>query len=871
MQTILNKFTSRLINVLENSKILALSLNKKQIDTEDLFWALIESKGSIAREILDKSGFNLNEKKKNKLLNKIFVNNFNDSKKQIIFSDLAKRVIEKSVSLAARFDQFYISTEHLLFSLIDVNNFKMRKILLSNGVDGQKVVQQLELVFESAIGFETMSQTVEKLGKMMSDIGVPEEDIFNQMDKIIEQSNLLPETETKNQPVKKVLVKETSHNKDAGQKKYKIKKQKKMLLSYFARDLTDSQVQKNIDPVVGRSDEIKRVIQILSRRTKNNPVLLGEPGVGKTAIIEGLGKKILQADVPDILLNKKIYSLDLNTIVAGAMVRGEFEARIKQIIEEVKNNPDIILFIDELHNVVGAGSMPGSMDVANILKPALARGELRCIGATTFIEYKKYIEEDAALDRRFQTVQVLEPSTEEAIEILQGVKNNYEKHHLVKITDEAIQSAVEFSSQYLPEKFLPDKAIDLIDEAAAKIKVDSNIIDEDLRKLKLLEKKIEEIDEQKINKVKNEDYPTALKLKQKEVELQNEYFATQERISQKQIVDKWIGKITVQDVAEVVSQATGTPLENLVSLKKRLINIEKRLAKKIIGQDDVLKQLAFYLKRAKAGLSGKNRPLGSFMFLGTTGTGKTETAKVLAQEIFKRKNKQASLARFDMSEFADKFNLSRLIGAPAGYIGYKEGGRLTETVRRNPYCVVLFDEIEKAHPEVFNILLQILDQGELTDASGKKVNFKNTIIILTSNLGSDELNKKSIGFGSDWKNNEITQEKLMQTFRPEFLNRLDKILLFKPLSIKSMEKIVVLELNKLNKNLESKNIKLIFDKKIIQMLVQEAYSFQTGARNVRRVVENRIENNLADKILSSEIKNGEIINIGWDKEVVFKK
>ncbi|MCG2686533.1 ATP-dependent Clp protease ATP-binding subunit [Candidatus Parcubacteria bacterium] len=780
----------------------------------------------------------------------------------IEFSATAKRVIERAVSLAARFDQAYVSTEHLLFALIDVDNLKINKLLMDNGVNGKKMVEQLFLVLDSAVNFERMSQTVEQLGKMLSDVDAPEDEIFKQMDKVMDFAGLLPEDAEQEQAKnKEVMVKE---------RKYARKKTKKTLLNFLARNLTDEKEQKNIDPVIGRDDEIKRVVQILSRRTKNNPVLLGEPGVGKTAIIEGLAKKISQGDVADILLNKKIYALDLSMLVAGASMRGEFEARLKQVIEEVKNDPDIILFIDELHNVVGAGSLPGAMDAANILKPALARGELRCIGATTFNEYKKYIEEDAALDRRFQPVQVLEPSIEEAVQILQGVKSNYEKHHLVKISDEAISSAVELSVQYLPEKFLPDKAIDLIDEAAAKLRVEANVVDEDLRQLKLIEKKIIEIEEQKFEYVKKEDYPTALKLKEKEIVWQDKYMASQEKILQTPKVDKWLGQIKVKDIAEVVSQATGLPLENLVNLENQLVNVEKRLSQKIVGQNEVLKQLVFYLKRAKAGLAGKQRPLGSFMFLGPSGVGKTETAKVLAQEIFSRKNKSAGLVRFDMSEFTDKFNLSRLIGAPAGYIGYKEGGRLTEAVRRNPYCVVLFDEIEKAHPEVFNILLQILDEGELTDASGKRVNFRNTVIILTSNLGSEKFEMRNIGF--EWQNNGIPSSQLnpkspigtrddlisqtKEIFKPEFLNRLDKILVFKSLSLKSMEKIVEMELNRLVHNLANKNIKLVWNEKFVQALGHEAFSFETGARNVRRVVEQRVENKLADKILSRQIKPG---------------
>lgn len=842
MPTNLEKFTSRCNQVLENSKARAFKLRKKQIEAEDIFWALTQARGSLALEILNKAGFRTRKIELSPTGSLIKNDN------QLAFSTQSKRVIEKSVAMAAEMDHIYVGTEHLLHALLDIKDKQINKILLDNKIDKKKTLEQLKIVFQATLNFGQMAEMVNQMGDLVA-MADGDDELLREAVKARELTS--PQKMVKQEDKKKRVI-------------TKREKPKLSLLNHFAYNLTDEKNQQGIDPVIGRQKEIERIIQILSRRTKNNPVLLGDPGVGKTAIVEGLAKKIVQGDVPDILLNKKIYSLDINMLVAGAMMRGEFEARLKQVIDEVKNNPEIILFIDELHNIIGAGSVMGTMDAANILKPALARGDLRCIGATTYKEYKKHIEEDPALERRFQPVQVAEPSIEETIQILQGIKDNYEKHHLVKITDEAIEAAANLSQRYLPEKFLPDKAIDLIDETASRIKINSGIVDEDLRQLKLLEDKIESLDLVKSEQVKNEDYPQALKIKQEQNNIYEQILGLEDKLAIKE--DKWLGKVKARDVAQLISSMTGVPLTNLVGLyKNKILNLEKLLSKRIIGQSEILKELAFYLKRSQAGLSGSDRPLGSFMFFGPSGIGKTETAKVLSEEVFANASKKGSLIRFDMSEFAESFNISRMIGSPAGYVGYKEGGRLTEAVRRNPYSIILFDEIEKAHPEVFNILLQILDDGILTDATGKQVNFKNTIIILTSNLGSENVNSLNMGFGGQGQRafqNDIVQ-KAKEKFRPEFLNRLDKILVFKSLDMKSIEKIVELQLKELAKSLANKKIKLSCTKNLVINLAKLSYSPESGARNVRKTIEDKIENELANYILNGKIKAGNEVGLGW--------
>jgi ATP-dependent Clp protease ATP-binding subunit ClpC len=632
--------------------------------------------------------------------------------------------------------------------------------------------------------------------------------------------------------------------------------QQPSMLDLFSTNLTSDTVQKNIDPVIGRKDEINRLIQILSRRTKNNPVLLGDPGVGKTAIIEGLAKKILHGEVPDVLAEKKILSLDLSAIVAGTMYRGEFENRLKQIIDEVKQDENIILFIDEIHNIIGTGSSAGSLDAANILKPALARGQLRCIGATTHEEYKKFIESDKALERRFQVVMVDEASEDETFEILKGIKENYEHYHAVGITEDALRAAVSLSKRYLPDKKFPDKAIDLIDEAASHTKV-ARKFSTQTKRIKELERSLKSIQETKRNYILNENYTQALNIKdQEDIVLQelNALKAVKEKNK-----PELVGEITAHDIASVVSQATGIPLSEIeASEKKQLTNLERYLQKHLFGQNEAIARVAETIRRSRSGLSDPRKPLGSFMFLGPSGVGKTEMARLLSRMLFNRDN---ALIRIDMSEFAERFNVSKLIGAPAGYVGYKEGNQLTDAVRKKPYSVILFDEIEKAHPDVFNLLLPVLEDGYLTDATGKQVNFRNTIIIMTSNIGLKEFtNQATVGFSLDdgthnFKRQEM-QEYIMRSlkdhFRPEFLNRLDNIVIFDPLTEATAKKIVQRELKEVEERLSLRGQRLAIDQGVVKRLVAE-FKPQEGARSLKRAVQRLVIDQLAEKLLSGTL------------------
>ncbi len=865
----IKKTTSRFEKALQYSQVKALQDKKKQIEPVDMLLALLEVDGSIAREVLLREGYQ--ERKEVKSLIKQDI--LNTPKKEVRFSTASKSVIQKSVALAAKMKHPYIGTEHLLYALLEKKDINLEKILGKN-FSREKALEQLKFVFESTLNFNQLQQMVDNMQEDMQDpVSLEEEGLMDKIKDIYSQGKFFSgegvgrENEDFSTATK---LRSGKENKKAG------------MVGLFAKELTNKEVQKQIDPLIGREEEVKRLIQILSRRNKNNPVLLGDAGVGKTAIVEGLAKKIIEGAVPDVLINKRIFALDINMMVAGAMMRGEFESRLKKVIDEVKNDPDIILFIDELHNVVGAGSAGGTMDAANILKPALSRGELRCIGATTFEEYKKYIEEDPALERRFQPVKVFEPNQNQAVEILKGVKENYENHHLVKINEEAIKNAVDFSSRYITDRNLPDKALDLIDEAAARIKVESGIVDEDMRKLKLVQSKWEDLEDKKQNLVAEEKYEAALKLREKQESIMQEMNELENEMFSKNKEQKFLGRVTTEDVAKAASQISGVPLENILSTQgKQIKTLLKGINKRIVAQDKVKKELFFYLKKAKLGLAAETRPLGCFMFLGPSGVGKTYTAKVLADEFFGTVDKKSNLVRFDMSEFSEKFNISRLIGSPAGYVGYKEGGKLTEAVRRNPYSVVLFDEIEKAHSEVYNLLLQIMDEGYLKDATGKYVDFRNTIIILTSNLGAQKFYQANIGFGEDGVNtsNEEEQYKQIQrevkkqvknTFKPELVNRLDKIFVFKPLAEKSLEKIVEIELSRLRQVFKKYNLKLSWSKRLVKHLAHKAYSPKSGARKVRQTVQQKVENKLVEEIMEKDLKNQQVTLDYIKKQVVIK-
>lgn len=743
-----------------------------------------------------------------------------------ILSENLKLTIEKSAIVASQYGYQFIGTEHFLYGLITTPTNKAKVILSKLGIDLGELEQNLLAVFENISKFPEISPN--------------------------DAHNHGPER--------------------PGQGPQNMDMKKGNMLEYFTTDLTKKAVQGSVDPVIGRKREIERLVSILGRRTKNNPVLIGEAGVGKTAIVEGLALAISRREVPDTLLDKKILSLDLALIVAGSMFRGEFENRLKQIIDEVKGNPDIILFIDELHTMVGAGATTGSLDAANILKPALARGELRAIGATTLSEYKKYIEHDAALERRFQPILVEEPSKEESIEILKGLRPNYERHHNIAITDEAINAAVELSSRYIQDHFLPDKAVDLVDETAAFLR-STQVGSKLLRNKKKIEHDLRALEEEKTKAVLAQDFNTALHLR-----AQEEKLLKQKNDLEKNEPEQPLNptrSITAEDIANTVSLMTKIPLQKLSHNEaSKLISLEKTLKSRIVGQNEAIVEIAKTIRRSRAGITDPHRPIGSFVFLGPTGVGKTETAKVIAQEIF---GDPEALIRVDMSEFMERHNVARLIGAPAGYVGYEEGGRLTESVRRRPYAVILFDEIEKAHPDVFNVLLQILEDGQLTDAGGKKVNFANTVIIMTSNIGMRELTIQAakIGF-ADHKNSDPEKQKLEKEYevikdgvleslkkelRPELLNRIDKVLVFKPLGFDQLKKIAVLQLSELAKRLEQQNVELKSSSSVAKFIAERSFDKAQGARFIRKNIQDLISDPLAEMIITQNLKQGATVSI----------
>ncbi len=641
----------------------------------------------------------------------------------------------------------------------------------------------------------------------------------------------------------------------------------------FAIDLNEKAKQGKIDPVIGRKDEINRVIQILSRRNKNNPVLIGEPGVGKTAIAEGLAERIVSHDVPEILKNCRVISLNMSSVVAGTKYRGEFEERLKKVIDEVKKHKDWILFVDELHTLVGAGSTEGSMDAANIMKPALARGELRCIGATTLKEYKKYIEKDAALERRFQPVKVAEPTPEDTLAILKGLQDRYEAFHKAKITDEALKAAVELSGRYITDRFQPDKAIDVIDEAAAKVRMQASSTPDDL---KAKEEKLASILKEKEAAVSSQDFEKAAQYRDEAKKVQSEIALRKK---------DWKGAdhdhltVTEEDVAEVVSKWTGVPLENLKkSDSERLLHLEDELHKRVVGQEEAVHAVATAIRRARAGMKDPKRPIGSFLFLGSTGVGKTELARALAECMF---GSEKNMIRFDMSEYMEKHEVSRLVGAPPGYVGYEEGGQLTDAVRKTPYSVILFDEVEKAHMDFFNILLQVLDDGRLTDGQGRTVDFTNCVIIMTSNLGSHLLQgeMKKLGFSSEKKEEKETfedvKEKMMtevkHAFRPEFINRIDEIIVFHPLTAENLSAIVNLMLSKVEEKVAHLHLKLSVTEEAKKLLIDHGSDMEYGARPLRRTIQKEVEDPISELILSEGLDKKETLTIdAKDGKLTFK-
>ncbi|MEA2089078.1 MAG: ATP-dependent Clp protease ATP-binding subunit [Patescibacteria group bacterium] len=814
MQKFFNKFTINYKDAIARAYNLALEKHHSIIEPEHIFYSLITQKGTFANQILKKTKTALPEIKKELSIN----NNNLNSKKKIIprLSISSINLIKKSAIIANSFKHKFIGTEHLLNALIKANNPKIKNFLKAKKIDLTRLEEQL-------------ASTLKTISK------------FSQIPKITKQPYPLEEINFFDE---KMIPEENN----------------------FLIELTKESIAETFDPVIARDEEIEKIIQILCRRKKSNPLLLGETGVGKTAIIEGLAKKIIEMDVPPILFGKKIIKLDLGSAIAGTMFRGEFESKLKYAIEEIQNDPNAILFIDEIHNIVGAGASSGSLDAANILKPALSKGKLSLIGATTFADFKKQIEKEQALIRRFEVVQIEEPSVEKSKKILNSIKKHYEKFHKIKITDQAIDSAIHISERYITNKFLPDKAIDLIDKAASSVKLKKQKHNFDFLQNKFTEK-ANELQIEKRKYIANENYESALNLKKQEKILLQEFKVFKK--FREQIEMDSLGKITGQDIIKTASKTTNIPIEqiNLID-KKNILNLEKKLNEKIIGQKKPINIVSKYLKRSLLNMSHPDRPLGSFIFLGSTGVGKTELAKQIAKLVFGKKN---SFIKFDMSEFNDKFNASKMIGAPAGYVGYEEGGKLTEFVKHNPYCLILFDEIEKAHPDIFNLLLQILEDGILTSADGRSVNFKNTLIILTSNIGVKEFySKNSIGFGSGENNdfdfnalkNKINK-KVKNILRPELLSRLDQILIFNPLNKKDIKEIVKLQLKNLDERLLEKNIKLGYNKKIIEQLASMAYIPEQGARAVRKIIQSKIEDQLIDIIL--ENKKNSFIKMGNEK------
>jgi len=725
-----------------------------------------------------------------------------DTAQTIHYTPRAKKVIELSMDEARKLGHSYVGTEHILLGLIREGEGVAARVLNNLGVSLNKARQQvLQLLGSNDSGGHQGGASV-----------------------------------SANTPT----------------------------LDSLARDLTAIAREGSLDPVIGRGKEIQRVIEVLSRRTKNNPVLIGEPGVGKTAIAEGLAQQIVNNEVPEILRDKRVMTLDMGTVVAGTKYRGEFEDRLKKVMDEIRQAGNIILFIDELHTLIGAGGAEGAIDASNILKPSLARGELQCIGATTLDEYRKYIEKDAALERRFQPIRVDEPTAEESVQILKGLRDRYEAHHRVSITDAAIDAAVKFSDRYISDRFLPDKAIDLIDEAGSKVRLRSYTTPPNLKELEV---RLEEVRKEKDAAVQSQEFEEAASLRDTEQRLREQLEETKKSWKEKQ--GKENNEVTVEDIADVVASWTGIPVKKLAQTETaKLLNLEEVLHSRVIGQEEAVKAVSKAVRRARAGLKDPKRPIGSFVFLGPTGVGKTELARALAEAMF---GDEDAMIRIDMSEYMEKHSTSRLVGSPPGYVGYEEGGQLTEKVRRKPYAVILLDEIEKAHPDVFNILLQVLEDGRLTDSKGRTVDFRNTVLIMTSNVGAEALKRnKFVGFNiqdtvQDYKDMKgKVMEELKKAFRPEFLNRIDEIIVFHALERKHLDEIVTLLSNQLVKRLKEQDISLELTEAAKAKISQEGYDPEYGARPLRRAIQKHIEDRLSEELLKGTVLNGQLVIVDVD-------
>ncbi len=824
------RFTEKAIKVIMLAQEEARRLGHNFVGTEQILLGLIGEGTGVAAKVLKSLGVNLKDSRIE--VEKIIGRGSGFVAVEIPFTPRAKRVLELSLEEARQLGHNYIGTEHLLLGLIREGEGVAARVLENLGIDLTKV----------------RTQVIRMLGET-AEVGS-----------------------------------------GAGSSKGSVKT---ATLDEFGTNLTKLASESKLDPVVGRHAEIDRVVQILGRRTKNNPVLIGEPGVGKTAIAEGLAQRIQQGEIPDILEEKRVLTLDIGLLVAGTKYRGEFEERLKKIMEEIKSAGNVILVIDEVHTLIGAGAAEGAIDAANILKPALARGELQCIGATTLDEYRKHIERDAALERRFQPVMVGEPSIEDTIEILKGLRERYEQHHRLKITDEALDAAAHLGDRYISDRFLPDKAIDLIDEAGSRVRLINSKLPPEAKQI---DKELREIQKQKEESVREQNFDQAGQLREKEIalstkikellenkkEAQNENTVSDDdnvtktplNISQNPVVSE-------EDVAHIVASWTGVPVQKLTETESvKLLNMEDTLHKRLIGQDEAVKAVSRAIRRARVGLKNPNRPIASFIFSGPTGVGKTELTKALASYFF---GSEEAMIRLDMSEFMERHTVSKLIGSPPGYVGFNEGGQLTEAVRRRPYTVVLFDEVEKAHPDVFNLLLQLLEEGRLTDSKGRTVDFKNTLLIMTSNIGSKVIEKGGGGLGFEFSGESIedsqynrikslVNEELKQYFRPEFLNRLDEIIVFRQLTKDEVKDIAEIMLKEVFSRINEKGIKLNVTDAFKERLVEEGYNPSYGARPLRRAVMRLLEDSLAEEVLSGRIKDGDValVDVDENKKVTVK-
>ena len=791
------------------------------------------------------------------------------------FTDRAQEAAQKAAEIIQRYGHNQIDTEHILLALIEQQDGVVSQLLGIMSVDGAMLRDRLDQMLRespkaSIYGGGTGQVFITPRVKRV--IEVANQEATNLHDEYISTEHLfLAIVEEKDTPSSR-LLKENGITKErvldaiqqlrGGQKVTDRKSETHYrTLEKYSRDLTKLAAENKLDPVIGRDKEILRVIQVLSRRSKNNPVLIGEAGVGKTAIVEGLAQKIASNDVPEILIGKKVISLDLGAMIAGSRFRGEFEERLKASLEEIqRSSGEIILFIDELHTVVGAGAAQGAMDASNMLKPALSRGELQCVGATTLNEYQKYIEKDAALERRFAPVYVDEPSVDDTISMLQGLRDRYEAHHKVHFTDQALVSAAKLSARYVTDRFLPDKAIDLMDEAAAKLRVALYSLPADLKTLK---SKVDKIQSEEEQAGVERDYETAARKKAERLKLETEFTAKRDKWESEHKLDEVVDE---NDIAEVVAQWTGIPVNQILQTEAdRLLHMEDKLHERVIGQDEGISAIADAIRRARSGLKDPKRPVGSFIFIGPSGVGKTELAKALAEFMF---DDEDALIRLDMSEYREQHTVSKLFGAPPGYVGYEEGGQLTEAVRRRPYRVILFDEIEKAHPEVWNSLLQILDDGRLTDGQGRVVDFRNTVLIMTSNLGTEFIrNGGTLGFlqpdSSDEEktSHEKIEKALKSTFRPEFLNRIDEIIIFSPLTAEQMLKIVDLQMKEIQERLEEQGLQVHLSKSAREWIAKEGFDPNFGARPLKRILQKYVESPLSVDLLSGTYRSGDKVKI----------